>query len=282
MSDWRRQGAGTVSRLFNTLYGTRRHSAFTLVELLVVIAIMSMLISILLPALFRARSAGYKVLCQTRLKNLAYGWQLYLEANDETFYFGPWTHYRYGGWIGQDYWVDLSALSGQAGLDYKEANMAELRRPLNPFLNQPVILESPEDASAFVCPVDGQKEPTSQVPGYPRYGTSYFMNQVLVGKESMGNMLGNNALLTAVNKVKRGGVTLSEITHRENLILMGDQGWDLVLDPYPLAVWNYQWHDRIDSFNLAFLDGHVSFEEIVEGELVQPNYRFVPIGLRDN
>ena len=47
-----------------------RHSGFTLIELLVVIAIISLLVSILLPSLNRAKDLAKRVVCSTQLKGI--------------------------------------------------------------------------------------------------------------------------------------------------------------------------------------------------------------------
>ncbi|MCX7598892.1 MAG: DUF1559 domain-containing protein [Armatimonadetes bacterium] len=58
---------------------------FTLIELLVVIAIIAILAAILFPVFARAREKARQASCQSNLKQLALGYQMYAQDYDEKF-----------------------------------------------------------------------------------------------------------------------------------------------------------------------------------------------------
>lgn len=66
----------------------RRSAGFTLVELLVVIGIIALLISILLPALGKARDSANKVKCEATLHSLGEGVAIYASVNKGTLPMG--------------------------------------------------------------------------------------------------------------------------------------------------------------------------------------------------
>lgn len=72
----------------------RKMSGFTLIELLVVIAIIATLLSILMPALKKAKSQSQGVVCTSNLRQIGFAAVLYAQANDNFIprggSFGTW------------------------------------------------------------------------------------------------------------------------------------------------------------------------------------------------
>lgn len=61
----------------------QKRRGFTLIELLVVIAIIAILMSILMPALKRAKEQGKRAACLSNMKSLVLVWLMYADDNDD-------------------------------------------------------------------------------------------------------------------------------------------------------------------------------------------------------
>lgn len=90
----------------------RRMRGFTLVELLVVIGIIAVLISMLLPALNRARAQANQVKCASNLKQLYYCVQMY--ANENRGFIMP-SRIMSGTAVTQSFWSGSDVLGSVLG-----------------------------------------------------------------------------------------------------------------------------------------------------------------------
>lgn len=132
------------------MVGKRNASrAFTLVELLVVISVIALLISILLPSLNRARQQSRSVQCLTNLRQLAYGWHMYADDNNDIvlpgrFFKAP------GGTSSEANWYHIGS-----GLKYRPRWVATLGKYVGIFaFDTPSTSDDRQDydSKVYQCP----------------------------------------------------------------------------------------------------------------------------------
>ncbi len=112
-------------------------SAFTLVELLVVIGIIAVLVAVLLPVLGRAREAANSVVCQSNLRQIGQGVQMY--AND-------WGNHVLPYAVNWYLWPDVLFMNGYV----KGGNWRALHEPDDPV--RKAERNSLTGRSVFRCP----------------------------------------------------------------------------------------------------------------------------------
>lgn len=83
-----------------------RSSAFTLVELLVVIAVIAILVSLLLPALSRAKFSSEKAVCASNMRQWGIAVQLYASDNQDSFPDDSEAELNWAGKRLQDFFVN--------------------------------------------------------------------------------------------------------------------------------------------------------------------------------
>jgi len=107
-----RDSSAYYKRSRNIIHG------FTLIELLVVVAIIAVLISIMLPALSRARERSKTISCANNLKQIGVAVQLYLSAhNDIMPLCSEYINDHYVNWPAKAY-DGVGAYSGQGDARY--------------------------------------------------------------------------------------------------------------------------------------------------------------------
>ena len=104
-----------------------KKKAFTLIELLVVIAIIALLVSLLMPALNKAREQARMALCLTNQKGLSISWTIYAQENKDQLV-SAWTRLT-GGFSDPFSWVDYPlGIVGMSPAEAENARKEAIRR----------------------------------------------------------------------------------------------------------------------------------------------------------
>jgi prepilin-type N-terminal cleavage/methylation domain-containing protein/prepilin-type processing-associated H-X9-DG protein len=231
-------------------------AGFTLIELLVVIAIIAVLLAIILPSLQKIKSYARGLTCRTNLKQIALGWDMYLNENNESFYQATNINHDFGGWMGT---------GGYAA-----------QRPLNPYLSLPLEMNDGGSSRAFSCPADSGKilgrPPIEKAFNY--YGNSYQTNILLIGPSQVPP--GTGALIRLHEEINKrlSNLKRNQVSTPSRLLLVGDNNWITQWDPDRPK--GESWHGKQYFFNMAFLDGHIEHIYIHKGLYVTGSYCIQP------
>lgn len=224
---------------------------FTLIELLVVIAVIAMLLSILTPALSKAKEKAKLILCKNNLKQQGLATDLYIQDNDQIF---PSAYLPYAASDNDNAIYTYIVVGGKMGTEL-QADIYK-KRLLNPYLGVEgdASLQTMDSAcKIFVCPSDkgavGGAMTQDRTPHYyEKTGRSYKYNS---------DACNNSAMQGLWNK------KLPSVKNPYNLIVAGDQAlltYSCGYDPYLYAYW----HNKTENgwANILYADQHVDFKQM--------------------
>lgn len=206
---------------------------FTLIELLVVIAIISLLVSILLPSLSRAKELARNMACMSQERNICLAMQMYASDNNGNWLpFGTLAHPVYGqaGW--ETYVAELMSI----GTSGKETN----------------------SSGVFTCPT-AHTQTRSNYEGQAR---TYAMNSFFDYDYGNGNFVNKNE--AKFNQPS----ALAAIGDGEYQPFPQNKKWWWLQIGVTASAFGYRPPDVIHNgnVNIGFADGHVS--AIAEDEVL--------------
>jgi prepilin-type N-terminal cleavage/methylation domain-containing protein/prepilin-type processing-associated H-X9-DG protein len=221
-----------------------KRKAFTLIELLVVIAIIALLLSVIMPALKKAKDYAKNLMCSSNLRGIITAWHVYSGDNGEklcsaeTRYNTPTNERPY--WVWNPTIVGTSVQVTWVDADSYNPTQEEREEGLKRGLLWPYL----DSVDVFHCPSDKSKGGNFRSYSMPdsMNGSGWFIKTYKIYRKQ-GEIVNPAGRIVMLEENDWRGCNFGSFIMDPTIVQWGD----------PMTVW----HSGTSSF--AFADGHAEF-----------------------